>query len=621
MLSIFIFCPASAPLAEPPTPPRQCSVYSRQAIRISYSDGTCLDVVDCFFEETNYIGGGAIRLTSVVNLYVTSSSFVGCYAPWSVAWFGYSAYGGAICHDGNSAEILRCCFRQCRSADYGNAIAFNPHAACRVTDCIFFKCKDHDDTSEGGIYNAATQAVSMARLNFSECILSSRDGSCLGAVLYWDEDAGSWTFSECTVVRCSGGSGLDHWALAVPIVELTNFYNNSCSSSDAILSGYEVGFTVDRCIFSGNTAGRELHVFYADSTANKFSVTNCVFSGSLPGGSNYKKTVNNTVGMQTASFAYVYFATTACPTPLPLPTATNSPQATAERSKEATARQTVEATSEQTVQATIEQTVEATSEQTVEATIEQTNEATSEQTVEATSEQTVEGTPEKTIEATPEQTVEATSEQTVEATPEQTVEATPEKTVEETSEQTVEATREQTVEATSEQTVEATIEQTIEATSDETVEATTGPTTADLASLSLFISIASANGAPSASVSSSEILPPGASESPDPSPTPSSTLSSAWRRPSATGGSAIAVVVGSIAGVILLIVAAIVLVLRVSHQKSSVHESGEMEFAVPESLESSMQGNDWDAYVGIDMENPVAPTIDAFCFTQDEGDF
>jgi hypothetical protein len=83
----------------------------------------------------------------------------------------------------------------------------------------------------------------------------------------------------------------------------------------------------------------------------------------------------------------------------------------------------------------------------------------------------------------------------------------------------------------------------------------------------------------------------------------------------------IAVVVGSIAAVIVVVLFVLFVAFRLAHQKSTVQESGEMEFAVPQSLESSMSGNDWDIYMGPEMENPIAPTMDAFAFSQDEAGF
>jgi hypothetical protein len=223
-------------------------------------------------------------------------------------------HGGAVYHNGGIAEILRCCFLEDASDEFGNAIHFQCEEPCLVSDSSFVKCKDHDESSWGGIYSEGDGDISLIGLNFSDCVLSRNNDLCLGAVLLWDKDGG-WTFSHCTVVRCGGGSGLEYRAQTGSLVELTNFWNNSCSASGGVLSGDSVGFEVHHCIFWGNT--QELHITSLNAMRPKFWVTNCVFSGSLPAGNIYNQNVNNTVGTPTASFAHVHFATAVCPNLLP----------------------------------------------------------------------------------------------------------------------------------------------------------------------------------------------------------------------------------------------------------------------------------------------------------------
>jgi hypothetical protein len=71
--------------------------------------------------------------------------------------------------------------------------------------------------------------------------------------------------------------------------------------------------------------------------------------------------------------------------------------------------------------------------------------------------------------------------------------------------------------------------------------------------------------------------------------------------------------------VILVVLGIIVVIVKFAHGKSSVSEVSEAEMSVPESLESAMSANDWGTYLGEEAENPIAPTIDPFCFSQDEG--
>jgi hypothetical protein len=88
-----------------------------------------------------------------------------------------------------------------------------------------------------------------------------------------------------------------------------------------------------------------------------------------------------------------------------------------------------------------------------------------------------------------------------------------------------------------------------------------------------------------------------------------------------TGGGHLVVVLGSIGGAILVVLGVILVIFRVSHPKSSVKADSEMELGVPESLESAISANDWQTYLGGETENPFAPTIDPFCYTQDEVGF
>jgi hypothetical protein len=60
---------------------------------------------------------------------------------------------------------------------------------------------------------------------------------------------------------------------------------------------------------------------------------------------------------------------------------------------------------------------------------------------------------------------------------------------------------------------------------------------------------------------------------------------------------------------------------KVSHQVSVVSQYSEREMNVPESLESVMAAYGWETHMGIETENPLAPTIEAFAISQDEGDF
>jgi hypothetical protein len=299
-----------------------CTVYQGRTARLDYTRPTCLDVIDCLFKNQEDFWGGALYC-SAADLSVTSTTFVGCSA-WDLLTI---TYGGAICHDGGSADITRCCFLEDTSLDYGNAITFGCAKPGRVNDCSFVRCKDESSTSRGGIYTEVKPDFTLTRLNFSDCRSTNRNS--WGVVLYSDKDAGSWTFSECTVVRCYSGSGIDHQSATVPKVSTSGFYNNSFAPDDALLSANRFGFDVSSSIFSGNT--RELCIV-SSSPSQKFSVSNCVFSGLLPPGNFYKMTTDNQLQTQTASFPFVYYGTQYCPNASPTKSPIESPAASPAKS-------------------------------------------------------------------------------------------------------------------------------------------------------------------------------------------------------------------------------------------------------------------------------------------------
>jgi hypothetical protein len=194
----------------------------------------------------------------------------------------------------------------------------------KVFDCSFLKCKSSQDDafsdSGAGIYTKAKDLFTLSRLNFSDCRSSA---SSWGVVLLGQD--GFWTFSEGTVVGCSGSSGLRESLPTRQRVDSCNFYNNSFNDDSGLLCASDYGFDVSWCIFSGNT--REFYLF-SKSGSDGFSVTNCVFSGFLPDGNIYQETPDNEIFTVTASFSFTYFGTEYCPNWVPERTPAESPRET-----------------------------------------------------------------------------------------------------------------------------------------------------------------------------------------------------------------------------------------------------------------------------------------------------
>jgi hypothetical protein len=543
-------------------------------------DGICLYVIDSLFVDCWALRGGGLFVAISERFFATSTAFIRCSAINSGAW----GLGGALCTYDIPIEISRCCFREDESDDYGNAIAFCGEEHRSTSDSTFLACRDRRGQSCGGIYSETHDGLSMTNLNFSDCVQSTKADLCLGAVLFSVETMSPWSFAQCTVVRCSAGSGLESRLMEniVPTVELTNFYNNSCNDDDGLLSGADGGFNVDRCIFSGNSRELFIYVLSSKNHYQKFSVTNCVFSGSLPAGNLYELTESNSPGVNTESLAYSLLATSAC--------AHFTPRRTPSQSPEETPAETLPEATEQTLDETSVQPSEETPAQTPEETPAQTSEETPAPTSEETPAQTSEETPVQTSEETPAQTSEETPAQTSEETPAQTSEETPVQTIEETPAQT----------------------------SEETPVETTGPT--GLTNSASFTPLPSVSVAASTIVASPAIVPAppnsvssSAAESLPGNPRESSTASSSPGSPAATAGNTLSIV-GSIVGVIVALLVVAAVLFAVWHRESTASEGSEIEFTVPEVLQS---GSEWQEVEGGETENPLAPSDDIFASAGD----
>jgi hypothetical protein len=207
------------------------------------------------------------------------------------------------------AIIFSCCFREDESGRYGNAIYFECKGDSQMWDCSFLKCKELEAKAWGGIYRDSNAQFVLGQLNFSDCAASA---ASVGVVLF--SGGSAWGLIDCTVVRCSGFSGLDDSGSDCPAVQWSNFYNNSfVDEGGCLFSGFIYGFEVNQCIFSGNTI--EFRLAPDASAWDGFSVTNCVFSGPLPSGDIYRAVSGNQFETVTASFSLTYFATEYCPNP------------------------------------------------------------------------------------------------------------------------------------------------------------------------------------------------------------------------------------------------------------------------------------------------------------------
>jgi hypothetical protein len=242
--------------------------------------------MESLFESTTSWSGGAISCSGHLALYVEESTFVDTTAD----------RGGAIDHRDGGIHIGFCCFDSTRAVGSGTAIQADGASAKSIASSTFVNCQGEEFFAEGTVWLLLDTSTIVETTNFSQCSLEARSGF----VLYLEEMGlpSPWSFWSCTVLKCSGSSGLYNWGRFFAPVSFCNFYGQTDTDFDGVLCGTDYGMDVSFCIFRDNS--REFGLRYSDPS-QKFAVSNCVFSGSLPSSSIYASTTGNLLATVTAS--------------------------------------------------------------------------------------------------------------------------------------------------------------------------------------------------------------------------------------------------------------------------------------------------------------------------------
>jgi hypothetical protein len=315
------YCPTAPTASRSLSRSATCTCYVFKGLITSHqvvpSESACTLIIDSFFANTSADYGGAVDFNFRAGpLIVKSTTFLQCSST-----AGYGGYGGALAIGANWFEIVSCCFRETKSTKYGSAVCTNYQEVHynEINDSNLVSCGDSGGDRYGTIHIQSGITLGYMNLNFSECrFLCTSVSSGRGFVFLIDTgNAGNWSFYYCTVVNCSGTSGIDNVSPTVGHVEYCNFYFNEAYSSRGLICSIRIGIVVEHCIFVTG-AVNEFYLFTDGmaSDAAKFTITNCIFTSlSLPVGSYYDFTAANEFGTTTNSHLLNHFNTHYCPAP------------------------------------------------------------------------------------------------------------------------------------------------------------------------------------------------------------------------------------------------------------------------------------------------------------------
>jgi hypothetical protein len=312
--------------------------YSANLTHIEISSSSTVDVRDAFFQDQLAQHGGAIYFSaSSGTLTVTRTTILHCTAIPSLLW----GYGGGICHGGDTISISYSCFRETRTDGWSTTVSYyRSDVIANLTDVSFYYCSAINDAT-GTIDDQDGAISTFIRLNFTDCYMRPNANVNYGdgvAILTRDASA-SFTCVYCTVLHCTGTTGIDTESNNRPIIEYSNFDDNTFSDGSTSWSLFYVGrsgMTVRYCVCN-NKVGRVF--LFAPGTVNGgFIVYGCVFSSADNNASSaYYSMSNNLFNAATASHTLTYFYTALCPTesptrsPSPLSTLTPTPGKSADQ--------------------------------------------------------------------------------------------------------------------------------------------------------------------------------------------------------------------------------------------------------------------------------------------------
>jgi hypothetical protein len=237
-----------------------------------------------------------------------------------------SINGGGIYCQSHALEIDGCCFNDVSTTGVsalGHVLhSDRDNSTLTMASSSLVDCGDEASSARGTLFIDKNPAFSLVYLNFSGCQLPSNAASGDDAIgfIFWAyvHSRHPWYLRYCTVVDCSGSSGIHHTSSSVGTIEYCNFYDNVARSDRAVLSTWGSGQILRFCIFDGNS--REMML---SGGGRKFSMTDCVLScpaGSLPSDYFDDLSSGNFFGTTTESLAITPLETENCRTPWPAKT-------------------------------------------------------------------------------------------------------------------------------------------------------------------------------------------------------------------------------------------------------------------------------------------------------------
>jgi hypothetical protein len=317
------YCPASAPS------PTCYAVKAPFSSRIEVpQSSSCVVVEDCVFMSLSGSSSGG------AGYFGTSISYVDVFGS-TFADVRCSYRGGALYFESDSHEV-GCCFIDVSAGEVtdscGHALASNlDQSTFDVNSSSFVECGSQTSLTAGVLCVDKDTHFYFTSLNFSECRLSAdlADGGAAIGFIFYDfiNRYNPWYLRYCTVLKCSGSTGIHHSDSGDGTVEYCNFYGNVARADRGVLFTFSHGLNVQYCVFEGNS--RE--IFMATVGSVKFSMIGCVLSspeGSIPSAYFDGASSGNVFGMTTASYVITHSVPAECrtstPTPTPLGTATTS---------------------------------------------------------------------------------------------------------------------------------------------------------------------------------------------------------------------------------------------------------------------------------------------------------
>jgi hypothetical protein len=144
--------------------------------------------------------------------------------------------------------------------DYGTAVCFsNTNGGPTFSNTTFLACENLDTAADGTIMDEDGSISSYDGLNFTECRLAPGRDDGDGVVIRDRGSAGSLEFRYCTVVECTGSSGLRVDLKSLAIISQCNFYDNAIgyqtAANRALFYADYSGMDIRECIFSGYSTG------------------------------------------------------------------------------------------------------------------------------------------------------------------------------------------------------------------------------------------------------------------------------------------------------------------------------------------------------------------------------